>query len=408
MADYILPRRDLDSVENIFDIFLLLFTWLKEREGHVLSMGALADERFDAARERVYHTCQRLAEEDEDFADTGKLCAEAKEEISALLLGFEDEAALAGLYGALVGIDGAFPPPPRQPHQPLNRHFNERGHVRFLPGARLPYEDALVRGYPETGTRIENKLDHLTVCFPQRNGYTAEMVRLSDHLLALFDDRASPTFGIVPFRAPADEPAIEVTTCIPGGGAFFTVHATDGQRVDARLRAALDRAREAVIDILVFPELSFTSGLLAELRRGLETRRADFPKLVVAGTLLAPVRQSRRPHLPRLHPPRNVLRARQHAGQLHHRPGHDAKSPAVRHPRLGARGCQRRDDHLLQCAELPTIRAQCPFLRLHADPEPGPTTDWGKHALGRPHAGVLGQPAPERYRRAERVRSIPA
>ena len=285
MAEPPFTESDLASVENVFDIFLLLFDWLKEREGQALSLKFLSAPEFEASTQRAWRMCQTLAQDDDDFRDRGVLHAHGKREFVGFLTGIGGEAALASSYGALIGIDASFPPPPRQPRQPLNRRFRDRGRVRFLPSANLLYEGAsYLRGYAETGTRIENKLKHLTVCLPQRNGYSTEMVPLSDELMALFDDRPSPTFGIVPFRAQDDLLTIEVTTRIPDGGALFTARSLDHAGATARLRATLDAAVEHGVDVLVFPELSFTGSLLAELQRQLDARGARAPKLIVAGT----------------------------------------------------------------------------------------------------------------------------
>jgi predicted amidohydrolase len=285
MAAGPLSRPELEFAENVFDIFLLLFEGLKEREGEVLSLDVVGADAFDEARQRVYRECAQLADSDQEFRDQGRLSADAKDRFGESLLALQDEALLPACYGALLGIDQAFPPPARQLHRPLNARFRERGQVRFLPGANLPYEGRLIRGYAETGTRVENKLQNLTVSFPQRNGYTAEMVRLNDHLLAQFEDRSSPEFGIVPFRAQDDVPAIEVTHRIPDGGAFFTARVRDDEETEARLHAVIERAAQAGLDILVFPELSLTEQLLGQLRDRLATQTGDFPKLVVAGTL---------------------------------------------------------------------------------------------------------------------------
>ncbi len=286
MADGPLSRRELESAENVFDIFLLLFEGLKEREGKVLSLDVLGADAFDEATKRIHRECAGRKDTNQDFRERGTLSAEAKERLVGSLVALQDEPPLPACYGALLGMDQAFPPPARPLHQPLNTRFRDRGKVHFLPSARLRYEGTRIRGYAETGTRVENKLQNLTVCFPQRNGYTARMVRLNDHLLAQFEDRSSPKFGIVPFRAQDDVPAIEVTHRIPDGGAFFTARPTDGAETEARLHAVLERAAQAGLDILVFPELSLTERLLGQLRDGLATQTGDFPKLVVAGTLL--------------------------------------------------------------------------------------------------------------------------
>lgn len=289
MAERPFDKDDLDGVENIFDVFLLLFAWLKKREGQVLSGKAGFRLGFEVARRDMHTLCQRLSHQDQEFADRGELTTAAKRELSSLLLGMTADAAADGLYGALVAIDQAFAPKSIQPTaEPLNRRFRDRGHVRYLPQNRLPYGDRkLVRGYATVGSRLENKLSSLTVCLSPSSDYSVEVVDVDEYVRALFEDRPSPRFGLAPFRAPSERPHILVTHAIPDESPLFRAAGADDSAASARLTALLDMAVRGEVDVLVFPELSFTPALLAQLQDELEHRhrRAPIVKLVIAGTL---------------------------------------------------------------------------------------------------------------------------
>lgn len=289
MPDLPFGRGELDSVESIFDIFLLLFEWLKRREGHVLTLNSGFTLGFETARREFRGLCERRRSADEEFADRGELSSEGKREIIGLLGRIAGGTAPAELYGALIAIDDAFPPRPIQVRAPLNRQFRERGEVRHLSGdRRLPYErQDYVRGYATVGSRIENKLGSLTVCLRPASDYSIEPVVVDDYVLALFEDRPSPRVGIAPFVASSEQPVIEPTDPVPGSRPFFRAAGTDDPSVFARLTVLLDRATKEKTDILLFPELSFTRALLHQLQNELEDRHRAAPiiKLVIAGTL---------------------------------------------------------------------------------------------------------------------------
>jgi len=334
----------LASVETVFDIFLLLFEWLKSREGEVLSIENLNSRDFEEVKRRVFKTCE--AQKAPDFKDSRLLTERVKSDLINLLR--SRGGSLAACYGALVGIDAAFPPPPIPPLEPLNSQFRERGEVRFLPGANLAYDQEPVRGYRETGTRIENKLRNLTVCFPQNTGYSARMIAVPDHVLGMFDSRQGPTFGIVPFRGADEQTRIEVTGRLPGGPAFFAPRVYDPPEATSRLAATLDAAASHEIDILVFPELSFTPALLEELRSRLRARHAEFPKLVVAGTVLSRQRSSSYV----LGPDGRTIWAQPKMNRFFVRPGEwpDAPEPI---PQVGGEEDIDISDRAIRIADLP-------------------------------------------------------
>jgi predicted amidohydrolase len=280
-----LTGSDLEAAETIFDIFLLLFEWLKEREGSVISLNPSSQPRFGEMLKGLLDICARLRETDSEFRDRGVLSAAAKQEVVRSLLDIEDADPRPAFYGALVGIDTAFGPEVHRPSSQMNRRFRDRGDVRYLRGAALPYKlDDLARAYGTVGSRIENRLQTLTVTFSPMNGYRTEFVHVSEQVLGLFEACPSPKFAVAPLRAEADALEIEATEEPPGEPPFFRATATDRDEVSARLTALLSAATEEKADILVFPELSFTTDLLARLRAELQQRHSDIIKLVVAGT----------------------------------------------------------------------------------------------------------------------------
>jgi predicted amidohydrolase len=137
------------------------------------------------------------------------------------------------------------------------------------------------------GSRLENKLQHLTVCLPPSSDYSVEVVEVGEYVRAVFENCPSPKFGVVPFRAASDALDIEVSQRVPGSRPVFRAAAADDPAASDRLTALLDMAARAQVDVLVFPELSFTPALLDQLRDELERLDRESPaiKLVVAGTV---------------------------------------------------------------------------------------------------------------------------
>lgn len=287
MSDLPLQGDQLDSAETIFDIFLSLFRWLKRREGSVLSLRPELDAGFSSAMESMTHLCEELKEGSQDLRERGLLAGEAKQKVTSFILGVEHDNPAPAFYGALVAIDAAFAPPARPEGCPLNRGASDRGQVMFLPSARLPYESGEpFRTQGTVGSRIENKLQHLTVILPGSADYTVEVVRVHDGLLAEFEARPSPRFGLVPFRSADDRSIVEVTDRLPNDPPYFRASASNQVELSARLSSVLAAAATEEVDVLVFPELSFTEDLLARLRGELKSRNGigHVVKLVVAGT----------------------------------------------------------------------------------------------------------------------------
>lgn len=124
------------------------------------------------------------------------------------------------------------------------------------------------------GDRIENYLENLVVVPHHPLDYQINFINLGELIHHGLFDAQNTAIAIVPFREINDVPELVVTGDSPADGKkFFQVKVKDGQKIQDHLEAIINQLAAQGVDIIVFPELTFSPTLTACLSRLLALKK---------------------------------------------------------------------------------------------------------------------------------------
>lgn len=287
MSFLILNRPNIEKSENIFDIFLLLYLYCKHNEGKILHRHSKDYRTFHNLEKHLIKFLSKKMKESPAL----KIRGEIKDRTinKYFVKGIEGRKKEEFILASLLTIDSLYTQQDKRSTEILNRNFREYGKVYFINrhSFRFGRFYKLIRGWDTIGDRIENRLNNITAVTKIATDYDVEFIELPalvDHLLR----KASICVAVVPFRKDDDEPEKEIEKRSDSLH-YFRVKEGINSRSLERLGKILDELHSKEVDIIVFPELTFSKDLLDHLKLFLAEKFNQNPenptiKLVVTGS----------------------------------------------------------------------------------------------------------------------------
>jgi|GEM_PF-4595831 len=287
MSFLFLNRDNIKKSTNIFDIFLLLYIYCKENEGNILHRYSKDYKTFHKFDKDIEKFLMRKMKQSPALEVKGEIEDQAiKDYFIQGISGGEKEEFI---FASLLSIDRLYKKRDMISTPILNRNFREYGDVYYLNNRSFRFDRfyKLIRGFDTIGDRIENRLSNITAITKIATDYTVKFMELPSFVHYLFK-KDSIRIAIVPFRKDEDEPVIETKKEKKGQVGFCVRQGKDSNCLE-RLEKIIDELERRKVNIIVFPELTFSKDLLEQLQLVLAekyNRNPDNPtiKLVISGS----------------------------------------------------------------------------------------------------------------------------
>lgn len=287
MSYLFLNRDNIKDSRNIFDVFLLLYIYCKNKEGEILHQYSKDYETFHKFEKQSRRFLRAKMKQSLDLIVHGDIKDEAIKEY--FVQGIEGTKKQEFIFAVLRTIDALYTWQEKWSTPILNQTFREYGKVYYINKRNLGFHRfyRLIRGLDTVGDRIENKLTNLAAVTKIHTDYDVQFVGLASFVYDLLD-KHSVRVGVVPFRENQDKPRIE-TKRERDGQRYFCVSPVDDPPCLDRLEKLINELEKRSTDVVILPELTLSKGLLEHIKLLLgekfnKNRMNPTIKLVVAGS----------------------------------------------------------------------------------------------------------------------------
>jgi hypothetical protein len=288
MSFLVVNEPSLKQATSIFDVFLLFYIYCKQREGKILDKLTKEPKSFGKFQKIIYKFLATKMRGSPALQVQGTINDESIK--NYFIEGINGEKKDQFILASLFTIDSLYKSQEEMGTPVLNRNFIDLGKVYYINGTSfgVPKGRELIRGLGTVGDRIENSLTNITVVTKIQTDYDVEFVKLPAFMYHLLT-KDSLRIALVPFRKDDDPPSIAIKKRRDGRRYFRVKQVKEPERLK-RLKTIIHGLAKAEVDIVVFPELTFSESLLDHLKLILGQEFLKNPenptiKLVVTGSM---------------------------------------------------------------------------------------------------------------------------